>query len=109
MRLKYRKGLVMMLTNTFKENVVNHIRLTGLTDHDITFHRENGDCFLVIVSDDTMTTIVRVTELKKEIVCSIVAVSLHSNGVPDSGLEILTAIADAIVKETGKYVRVKKA
>jgi hypothetical protein len=80
----------------------------GLTDHDITFHRENGDCFLVIVSDDTMTTIVRVTEFK-EVICSIVAVSLHNKGIPDSGLEILTAIANAIGKETGKYVRVKKA
>jgi hypothetical protein len=103
------KELVMMLTSKFERNVVSRIRLMGLTDHDITFHRENGDCFLVIVSDDTMTTIVRVTKFKKEIVCSIVAVSLHSNGVPDSGLEILTAIADAIAKETGKYVRVKKA
>jgi hypothetical protein len=99
----------MMLTNTFKENVVNHIRLMGLTDQDITFHRENVDCFLVIVSDDTMTTIVRVTEFKKEVICSIVTVSLHNNGVPDSGLEILTAIANAIGKETGKYVRMKKA
>jgi hypothetical protein len=102
------KELVMMLTSKFERNVVSSIRLMGLTDHDITFHRENVDCFLVIVSSDTMTTIVRVTEFK-EIVCSIVAVSLHSNGVPDSGLEILTAIANAIGKETGKYVRVKKA
>jgi hypothetical protein len=103
------KELVMMLTSEFKKNVVSSIRLTGLTDHDITFHRENVDCFLVIVSDDTMTTIIRVTEFKKEIVCSVVAVSLHNKGIPDSGLEILTAIANAIGKETGKYVRVKKA
>jgi hypothetical protein len=99
----------MMLTSEFKRNVVSSTRLTGLTDHDITFHRESVDCFLVIASSDKMTTIVRVTEFKKEVICSIVVVSLHSNGVPDSGLEILTAIANAIGKETGKYVRVKKA
>jgi hypothetical protein len=99
----------MMLTSEFKGNVVSSIRLMELTDHDITFHRENVACFLVIASSDKMTTIVRVTEFKKEIVCNIVVVSLHSNGVPDSGLEILTAIANAIGKETGKYVRVKKA
>jgi hypothetical protein len=96
----------MMLTNTFKENLVS---LAGLTSYEVSFHREDEGCFLVIASDDAVTIITRVKKFDMEFIVSIVGVSSHGKGIPDSGLEILTAIANAIGKETGKYVRVKKA
>jgi hypothetical protein len=47
----------MMLTSEFKRNVVSR---AGLTSYEVSFHRENENCFLISISDDAATTIVRV-------------------------------------------------
>jgi hypothetical protein len=107
MRLRYRKSLVMMLTNTFKENVVNRL---GLRNHEISFHREDENCFLVNVSNDTSTTIVRVTDFGIFLVMKLIVVSIHHDrGTPSSGLEILNSMERAIAAETGKNVRIMKS
>jgi hypothetical protein len=99
-----------MLTNTFKENLVNR---AGLTSYEVSFHREDENCFLVIVSDDAMTTIVRVKDFGLILALRNIVVSIHhDNGMPASGLEILEAIREAVsaeTTETGKGVIVMKS
>jgi hypothetical protein len=110
MRLRYRKGLVMMLTSEFKRNVVSR---AGLTSYEVSFHKENENCFLISISDDAATTIVRVKDFDLIITLRTLMVSVyHDGGLPASGLEILEAIREALAvefAETGKGVIIMKS
>jgi hypothetical protein len=97
----------MMLTNQVKENVVNR---AGLTSYEVSFHREDENCFLISISDDTVTTIVRVKDFGLLIAIRPLMVSIHHDrGMPASGLEILNSMERAIAAETGKNVRIMKS
>jgi hypothetical protein len=100
----------MMLTNQVKENVVNR---AGLTSYEVSFHRENENCFLVVLSNDTATTVIRVKDFDLIITLRTIVVSVHHDGgLPASGLEILEAIREAIAvefAETGKGVIIMKS
>jgi hypothetical protein len=100
----------MMLTSEFKRNVVSR---AGLTSYEVSFHRENENCFLVILSNDTATTIVRVKDFDLIITLRTLMVSVHHDGgLPSSGLEILNSLKNAIAiefAETGKGVIIMKS
>jgi hypothetical protein len=99
----------MMLTNQVKENVVARM---GLVNHEITFHSESENSFLICISDDVVTTIVRVKDFGRIIALRNIVVSIHHDrGMPASGLEILNSLKNAIAEttETGKGVIIMKS
>jgi hypothetical protein len=96
----------MMLTNQVKENVVARM---GLGNHEITFHSESENSFLVIVSDNLMTTIVRVSKTHNEHYANTVTSSNHSvGGVPTNSGEILSSVKEAMNKETGLKIKLRR-
>jgi hypothetical protein len=84
----------------------------GLTSYEVSFHRENENCFLISISDDTSTTIVRVKDFDLIITLRNLMVSVHHDGgMPSSGLEILNSLKNAIAEttETGKGIIIMKS